>query len=71
VERKGVPIKTTQQSTMECAAELLGGVLALADSLQVPLSTVSDWIAGREKVPNSYFLRTVDIVLALSQWESS
>jgi hypothetical protein len=50
--------------TVQRAAEILGGSVALKRHLGVPMTHVSVWMHGMVRVPTDIFLRCVDIVLA-------
>jgi hypothetical protein len=49
--------------TFEKAAEILGGERALARYLRVPMPELFVWMRGATPVPDSVFLRAVDLVL--------
>jgi hypothetical protein len=49
--------------TVQRAAEMLGGSVALKRHLGVPMTHVSLWLQGMAPVPPDIFLRCVDIVL--------
>jgi hypothetical protein len=45
------------------AAELVGGAKALCARLQVPMPTMTRWLAGFERPPMGVFLRVVDVLI--------
>ncbi len=49
--------------TLEKAAELIGGERALARYLRVPMPELFVWMRGGVPMPDSVFLRAVDLVL--------
>jgi len=49
--------------TLEKAAELIGGERALARYLRVPMPELFVWMRGASPIPDSVFLRAVDLVL--------
>jgi DNA-binding transcriptional regulator YdaS (Cro superfamily) len=53
---------TTYARVVRRAAEILGGVDALAAQLGVPTDDVVQWVQGTKSVPTSVFLKAVDIV---------
>lgn len=48
--------------TMLAAADIAGGIEALADFLQVPRAELLRWMAGAEPPPERYFLAAVEIL---------
>ena len=56
--------QTIHSRTVQRAAEILGGSVALKRHLGVPMTRVSLWMHGNAPVPTDIFLRCVDIVLA-------
>ncbi len=54
---------TIESSTLQRAAQLLGGQPMLAKELQVPVMVLDRWLSGEEQPPRNYFLRAVDLVL--------
>lgn len=48
---------------LQKAVELLGGREQLSRVLQVPKSTIDQWMAGEGKPPREIFLRVVDLIL--------
>lgn len=56
----------TYRAALAHAAGLLGGARQLSDRLQVPMTHLTRWLAGKERPPNSIFLRVVDILIVES-----
>jgi hypothetical protein len=54
---------TVHVRTLAKAAELLGGERALARYLRVPMPELFVWMRGASPLPDSVFLRAVDLVL--------
>jgi hypothetical protein len=48
---------------MLAAADILGGIEALADLLQTPRDELLTWITGTEQPAEMYFLAAVDVIL--------
>ena len=53
----------TYSRTLARAAQLAGGLQALAERLRVPADLLQEWIAGRKAPPQRVFLAAVDIVM--------
>ena len=57
-------MRDTYQRTLVRACLLLGDETALAEHLNVPLSSLVCWLLGDKPVPPEVFLKATDIVLA-------
>lgn len=53
----------TYRAALVRAAELLGGARPLCDRLQVPMATMTRWLAGDGKPPMGVFLAAIDILI--------
>ena len=56
------PRDDTYRSTLTRAAEEPGGARPLSDRLHVPMSDLTRWLAGKERLPLYVFLRVIDIL---------
>ena len=56
----------TYRTTMHCALTIVGSENALARRLQVGLTSVQNWCAGLDRIPDRIYLATVDIILDAS-----
>jgi hypothetical protein len=54
---------TVHMRTIGRAAELAGGLEALARQLGVPADDIESYIKGTKEVPTEVFLRATDIVM--------
>lgn len=45
------------------AAHLLGSARALSDRLQIPMSTLTHWLAGDGRPSMGTFLKVIDIII--------
>jgi hypothetical protein len=50
-------------ATLQRAAEILGGPMALAEYLDEPAYLVEAWLEGRVAPPAEAFLRAVDVIV--------
>ena len=61
-----VPVDAARLSiharTMLAAADVAGGIEALADFLQAPRPELLTWMTGAERPPEKYFLAAVEIL---------
>ena len=53
----------TYRVTLVRAVKVLGGVGQLSRRLQVPLSNVTDWLAGKDRPSPGVFLKVIDILI--------
>ena len=44
------------------AVKLAGGEAALRSYLQVPETTLSSWLQGQQPIPESVFLKAIDLI---------
>jgi len=56
-------MSTLHSRAVQRAAEIAGGVAALAVYLKLSPVTVKAWINGVVEVPQEYFLKVVDIIV--------
>ena len=56
---------TVQIRTLRRAVELLGSEEALARVIGAPRQALSQWLKGVLEIPPIYFVRAVDVVLAV------
>ena len=53
----------TYRAALVHAAQLLGSARALCDRLQVPMSTLTHWLAGNGHPSIGTFLKVIDIII--------
>ena len=53
----------TYRAALVRAAQLLGSARALCNRLQVPMPTMTHWLAGNGRPPIGVFLKVIDILI--------